>query len=225
MTSPSDCKHGFPLQFRPKGRAVVLRPLTTDDRESMIRLAHSLPENDLLFLDRDITQPVEIDRWVGRAATGDLVTTVAWEEECVVGYAICDRGSVRWTSHVAELRVMVAESARGIGIGRLLLERAFETALDEGVIKVIARMTPEQSDAQRLFKRLGFEEEAVLHDHAMDEHGITHDLLVLAFHTRKHQEQRCASCGTLVLSALSLDGFRLCSHCYESRYEELGGGG
>ena len=76
-----------------------------------------------------------------------------------------------------------------------------------------------------LFKRLGFEEEVVLRDHAMGANGVTHDLLMLSFHTRLHQEQRCNSCGVLVLSALALDGARLCSHCYELRYQELGGGG
>jgi hypothetical protein len=106
-----------------------------------------------------------------------------------------------------------------------LLELVFEMALDEGVTKVIARMTPDQTGARSLFKRLGFEEEVVLRDHAMGANGLTHDLLMLSFHTRLHPEQRCNSCDVLVLSALVLDGVRLCSHCYELRYQELGGGG
>jgi formylmethanofuran dehydrogenase subunit E len=48
---------------------------------------------------------------------------------------------------------------------------------------------------------------------------------MLSFHTKLHPEQRCSSCGALVLSALALDGARLCSHCYELHYQELGGGG
>ncbi len=31
-----------------------------------------------------------------------------------------DRGNLRWTRHVAELRVVVAETARSIELGRLL---------------------------------------------------------------------------------------------------------
>ena len=166
MQSPSEHKHDFPMHFVLKGRTVVLRPLTTEDREPMVRFARSLPEDDLLFLQRDITQPTEVDRWIAEAAEGSLVTIVAWQDEDVVGYATYDRGSVRWTRHVAELRVVVAESARGIGIGRLLLELVFEMALDGGVTKVIARMTPDQTGARSLFKRLGFEEEVVLRDHA-----------------------------------------------------------
>ena len=149
---------------------------------------------------------------------------MAWEDDAVIGYATFGRGNVRWTRHVAELRVVVAESARGMGIGRLLLELAFEMVLEVGVTKVIARMTPDQTGAQSLFQRLGFAQEAVLRDHAVGADGVTHDLLVLSFHPRMHQEQRCDSCGVPVLEALALEGSRLCSQCYEMRYNELGSG-
>ena len=104
------------------------------------------------------------------------------------------------------------------------MELVFEIALAQGVTKVIARMTPTQSVALTLFKRLGFEQEAVLRDHAMSANGVMQDLLVLSFHTRLHPEQHCDACGILVLAALALDRARLCSRCYELRYQELGGG-
>ena len=217
-------KHDFPMRLSLKGRPVVLRPLVAENREQMITFAGALPEGDLLFLERDITQPAEVDAWINDTLAGRLVTLVAWEDDIVVGYATFSRASARWMRHVAELRVLVAQPVRGIGIGRFLLELAFEMVLDLGVTKVIARMTPEQSGALKLFQRLGFSEEAVLRDHALDANGLTHDLLVLSFHPRKHHEQTCESCGVPVLEALVLDGSRLCSHCYESRYNELGGG-
>ena len=88
----------------------------------MAAFARALPEDDLLFLQRDITQPAEVDWWIQETVQGNLVTIVAWEGPNVLGYATYDRGTVRWTRHVAELRVVVAESARGAGVGRLLLE-------------------------------------------------------------------------------------------------------
>jgi L-amino acid N-acyltransferase YncA len=191
----------------------------------MAAFARSLPEDDLLFLQRDITQPAEVDWWIKEAVQGNLVTIVAWEAKKVIGYATYDRGSVRWTRHVAEIRVVVAESARSAGVGRLLLELVFEMALNAGVTKIIARMTPDQTGAQSLFKRLGFQQEAVLKDHALGADGVTRDLLVLSYQTRPNQGQRCDACGAPVLSGLALDGSSLCSHCYEFRYQELGGGG
>ncbi|MCC6124250.1 MAG: GNAT family N-acetyltransferase [Pirellulales bacterium] len=224
MKTPLVPKHDFPLRYGLKGRTVVLRPLAAEDRERMIAFARMLPANDLLFLERDISQPTEVDRWIKGVLVGNLVTLTAWEGDAAIGYVSIDRGSVPWTRHVAELRVVVAESARGIGIGRLMVELAFEMVLGEGATKVVARMTPDQSGARNLFQQLGFTEEAVLRDHALDINGQPHDLLVLSFHARAHPEQCCAFCGIPVLDALSLDGAMLCSQCYEFRYSELGSG-
>jgi len=167
--------------------------------------------------------------WAGRVLAG-LAGMVRRSPAAGLVAGLCcgaggrERGNVRWTRHVAELRVAVAESCRGIGLGRWLLELAFETALEEGATKLVARMTPDQTGALRLFQRLGFEQEAVLRDHALDANGVTHDLVMLSFHTRQHPDNRCGSCGVSILVPLDLEGVRLCSHCYESRYEELGGG-
>jgi L-amino acid N-acyltransferase YncA len=224
MTTGPVPRHEFPLQFSLEHRTVILRPLANEDCEAMLAFAQGLPEEDLLFLERDITEQDEVDAWLKDDAAGRLVTLVAVEDGAIIGYATFERGSVRWTRHVAELRVAVLPSARGIGLGRLLLELAFELVLNVGVTKVIARMTPDQTGALQLFQRLGFRQEALLRDHALGTNGITHDLLVLSFRPRMHKEQCCDSCGIPVLEALSLEGSRLCSHCYESRYSELGGG-
>ena len=106
-----------------------------------------------------------------------------------------------------------------------LLQMAFEKALEEDVTKLIARMTPDQVYARCLFQYLGFEQEAVLRDHATDANRITHDLIVLSLHARKRQENRCGACGIPVLSAQSFDRTRLCSFCYELRCQKLGDGG
>lgn len=224
MKTHSAADRVFPLRLTLKGRPLLVRPLALGDREGMVAFARGLPEDDLFFLERDITDPAEVEAWINEATKDSRVTLVAEADGALVGYATFSRGNVRWTRHVAELRVMVAESHRGIGIGRLLLELAFEMVLELGVTKVIARMTPEQAGAFRLFQQLGFEQEAVLRDHARGADGVTHDLLVLSFQTRKHPEQCCESCGIPVLDALSVDGARLCSQCYEFRYQELGGG-
>ncbi len=51
-----------------------------------------------------------------------------------------------------------------------------------------------------------------------------HDLLVLSYHARAHQEPCCEFCGVPVVEALVLDGSMLCASCYDSRYNELGFG-
>ena len=125
---------------RPRLRTVDIRPLAAEDRREVIRFARALPGDDLLCLERDIADPAEVDAWIKDTVEGRVVTFLAWNGDVVVGYASFQRGSVPWIRHVAELRVAVAETARGFGIGRRLLEMAFETALDVGVMEVIAHM-------------------------------------------------------------------------------------
>lgn len=213
------------MRFCLHDKTITVRLLRAESRDAMLSFARNLPEEDLLFLDRDITQVAVVDQWVREVVEGRLFTILAWLDQQIIGYATIDRGAAQWTRHVVELRVVVAEAHRGIGVGRLLLELVFERSLELGVTKLVARMTPGQTGARNLFERLDFEEEAVLRDNAMDANGLTHDLLVFSYHTRQHEKNRCASCGVLVLTALFLDGVGLCSHCYELRYEELGGGG
>lgn len=214
----------LPKAFSLKGHVVRLRHLAREDRSQLVAFAQELPPDDLLFLLRDITQAAEVDRWLQESERGDLVTIVAWAQDRLIGYATFDRGTVPWTRHVAEIRVVVAQSMRGIGVGGLLLELAFELALEEGVSKVVARMTPDQSRALALFERLGFEREAILRGHAMDGDGQTRDLLLLSFRTKEDQGNHCEGCGASVLTGLFLENARLCSLCYELRYQELGAG-
>jgi L-amino acid N-acyltransferase YncA len=224
MSESADRSQHFPLHVSLRGRSLVFQPLTAACREAILAFAGDLPEQDLLFLDRDIAQPPVVDQWIESVAHGELVTILAWHRDALVGYATLDRGTARWTRHVAELRVVVAETCRGIGLGRCLLELVFETALEAGAKKLVARMTPDQTGAISLFQRLGFQQEALLRDNALDANGLPHDLLVLSYHTEQHAENRCPSCGASVLAPLLLDGAQFCAHCYESRYEELGGG-
>lgn len=101
----------------------------------------------------------------------------------IVGYASVSASPDRWTSHVAEIRMAVAESQRGAGLGTRLFKEAFRIGLEMGVEKMMARMTADQTGALRLFKRVGFQSEAILRDHIRDREGEPHDLIILGHDT------------------------------------------
>ena len=54
--------------------------------------------------------------------------------------------------------VVVDEDARGQGVGRLLNERALEIAKDAGAKTVDLTSRPSREAANRLYKRIGFEQ-------------------------------------------------------------------
>ena len=170
----------YPIEVAVGGEAVTLRPPVAADGAAVLAFAESLPTHDLLFLRRDITEPREVDAWIAAVAAGDLATVLAIREGAVVGYCVVDRSPLAWMRHVAELRVMVAAEMRGKGLGRMLTTEAFRIASEMGVEKMVAQMTTDQRTAIAVFQNLGFENEAVLHDHVKDRDGKSYDLLMLA---------------------------------------------
>jgi len=182
----------YPMTRQAGGKEVTLRRMTPDDRDAMLAFARGLPEHDLLFLRRDITEESAVDDWVSELQSGEIETIVATFNGAIVGYATIHKSLLRWTAHVAELRVMVAESMRGGGLGRILTQEAFANALAAGIEKMVAQMTLDQKGAIATFEGLGFRPEALLRDQVKDRQGNKHDLLVLSHEVAKFEAQRAA---------------------------------
>jgi RimJ/RimL family protein N-acetyltransferase len=69
------------------------------------------------------------------------------------------------SSHVADLGLMVAASHRRQGIGRALLDTAFEWARASGVRKLELHVFPHNTPALALYEGLGFVREGVRKGH------------------------------------------------------------
>ena len=169
------------------GRDVTLRYMVEGDKQAMLNFARALPEHDLLFLRRDITQPGAVDSWIRDINSGLISTVLATVDSDVVGYGTIHRNDLRWSSHVAELRVMVAEAMRGKGLGQVLTQEAFAIALASGIEKIVAQMTLDQKGAIATFEGIGFRPEALLRDQVKDRDGNKHDLLVLTHEVAKFE--------------------------------------
>ena len=162
------------------GEDVTLRYMAPADKPGMLAFARGIPEHDLLFLRRDITEETAIDEWLADIAGGFVTTLLAEAGGKVVGYATIHKNKLRWEAHVAELRIMIAEAMRGKGLGRILTQEAFAIALTQGIEKMVAQMTLDQKGAIATFEGIGFRPEALLRDHVKDRQGAKHDLLVLS---------------------------------------------
>jgi L-amino acid N-acyltransferase YncA len=83
---------------------------------------------------------------------------VALREVEVVGWVAVSRVSARCVySGVVENSVYVAESARGQGVGRLLLEALIDSTEAAGIWTIEAGMFPENEGSIRLHEAVGFE--------------------------------------------------------------------
>jgi L-amino acid N-acyltransferase YncA len=179
----------YPRTVRVGARDVTLRYMSAADGPAVLAFARTLPAHDLLFLRRDITQPEAIETWVRGIESGAITAVLAEWEGAIQGYATISRDALSWSSHVAELRVLVSPAMRGKGLGRLLTQEAFAIALGLGIEKIVAQMTPDQKSAIAVFEGMGFRPEALLRDHVKDREGNKHDLLILRHDVAQFQAQ------------------------------------
>ena len=152
-----------------------IRPLEPRDEEAMRRFFGRIPEGDRTFFKEDVTDPAVLEAWTQPGAG----RSVALEGDDVVG-SVALVPLTGWSSHVAELRVVVDPDHRGRGVGRDLSRHAVLEALHLGLKKIVVEVVADQESATGMFRALGFHPEALLKDHIRDQRGELHDLMILA---------------------------------------------
>jgi len=162
------------------GTAIKLALMAPQDAAEDIAFANTLPEDDLLFMRRDIRQPKVVAAWTDLIAQGRLASLLAWSEGKVAGCAALIIDPLSWSPHVGELRVVVSRKMRGIGLGRVLIQEAFLIALSKGLEKLVAQMTVDQQGAIAVFESIGFRGEALMRDHVKGADGRKHDIVLLS---------------------------------------------
>lgn len=154
----------------------VIRELDASDEPAWLRFVGDIPAGEERFLKEDMTGTGAF-----RRRTEDRGWLVSVDGDEITG-AVAVVPGAGWSSHVAELRLIVGGSRRGRGLGRALacrgLLRAFELACTHVYVEVVA----EQTALVAMFKGLGFQPEALLADFVRDADGEPHDLMLLTHH-------------------------------------------
>ena len=168
----------YPRDIRLGDGVLHLRLMGDTDVDALLGFARTLPSEDLMYLRVNITEPPVVQQWVDSIKKGRTVTVLAVKDNQVVGEGSLLHNATSWTRHLGELRIQVSPSARRQGLARLLAHEIEVIARELGLQLLTARMTLDQSEAQSVFSRLGFQREAVLWDYAMTPDGKTRNVLV-----------------------------------------------
>ena len=163
------------------GRVATIRPLDEGDRAALLAFGQALPQDDLLYLEDDFQSPEIIMRLINAHQAENWRQIVVETDGEIVGYS-----SVRrlhgWSSHVADILLLVSPNCRRSGVGMALAHAIFNAARDLGASKVIVEIVEEQQAGRAIFERLGFRVEGVLSKHTRDRQGQYHNLLILSYH-------------------------------------------
>ena len=144
--------------------------------EAMMHFATSLSHEDRNFLKEDASDPAVLERW---AQASEIDRFVAVQDGDVVGY-VGIHPLAGWSSHVSEVRVLVAPKVRGQGIGQRLVQTAVAVAVANGKEKLVIEVISDQEQTIGMLQANGFVPEALLADHVRDRQGQLRDLMLLS---------------------------------------------
>jgi len=167
-----------------ESRPATVRLMEASDKIAITEFARSLPEEDLLFLRTDITDPATIEEWIRNLENDTTITLLAELDGALSAYASVHLNPLRWTRRVGEIRINVAPRWRGGGLGKELCAEILALAQTLGLRKLSAQMVADQKGARATFERIGFRVEALLADWVEDRKGQPHDLLLMAYDLR-----------------------------------------
>ena len=162
------------------GSKVMLRPVVKEDEEALYQFFKGMSKEDRLYLRDDVASREIIQGWMENIDYEKVLPILAFEGDKVVADATLHRNPHGWMRHVGEIRMSVAGSHRGKGLARIIAAEIFQQAVGLGLDKLVAEMLTIQNNAQRVFTRLGFQEEAILKNHGMDATGKKHDLIIMS---------------------------------------------
>ena len=163
------------------GKGINLRLMGSDDGARMLAFARALPEQDLLFLRRDITHDAVVSEWIRDVDAHRTFSVLAFDGDQLIGDASLHHNPATWSRHLGEVRLVIGSEGRGHGIGRLLMEELNTIGRLLGLEMLTAQVPFDQQTAMTVFRQLGYEREAVLADYVIATDGITRDLLIATY--------------------------------------------
>jgi L-amino acid N-acyltransferase YncA len=161
------------------GKQVLIRPLTLEDLDQLMKFYRSLPDKDRRYLRVDVLNKDVVAQRIERTKTGDFVRLVALCENTIIGDGTLEFFTEEWKKHQAEIRVNVAKDFKHKGLGTILLRELYYIAAGKKVQKVVVRFMRPQAAARNICRKLGFHEETIVPDYVRDQMGKTHDMVIM----------------------------------------------
>ena len=155
-----------------------VRELAPDDAPALREFFATMAPEDRTFFYQDVDDPAVIDAYASDEKR--LRRCAVDDEGRITALAALQPGS-DWTSHVADLVLLVGPDARRRGLGQALARRMLIEAVEHGFKKVTVMIAADNVTAVEMFQKLGFQVEALLRDQLRNpDDGALRDTVILA---------------------------------------------
>jgi L-amino acid N-acyltransferase YncA len=161
------------------GEEVIIRPMRKDDIEASYGFFKSLAPEDRTYLRSDVTKLDVIKARIKAQEEGLVRRLVVVSDKKIIADGSLELSGREWKKHQGEIRLIVATEYQQKGLGLLIARELWQLALKEKLQDIIVKIMRPQKGAIRIFKKLGFQEEAVFMDYVTDGKGKKQDLIVM----------------------------------------------
>jgi len=158
---------------------VLIREMAREDLDDSHSFFKSLPEDDRAYLRREVTKREVVERRISEIESGAVMRLVAVADGQIVADGSLEISDEEWKRHVGELRLIVGQPHRRKGLGALMARELYLLAASAKMEEIIVKMMRPQEEALSIFRRLGFREEASLHEYVQDQAGRKQDLILM----------------------------------------------
>ena len=152
-----------------------LRRIGAADIDLLVAMFAALPDRDRSFLEGPLDHDT-VARWPLDTSSSRWIAGTETDAHGYLG-VIPHAG---WSSHVGELRLVVASGHRREGIGRALAHHGLLEGVALGLRKITVSVAAEKEGDIAMFTSIGFRPEALLEDQIRDRDGAFHDLVLLS---------------------------------------------
>ncbi len=161
------------------GREVSIREIKPADVERSHAFFRGLPQEDRAYLRIDVTDRAMVEKRISTIDRDRIRRLVAVHEDKIVADGTLESDGLQWDDHLAELRLIVARPFQRLGLGMLMARELYFLAARKNVEEIVVKFMPPQKAARNIFEKLGFHEDAVLHDFVKDRNGHKQDLIIM----------------------------------------------
>lgn len=172
---------GYPKEVILKdGTGVTLRPLEPGDERPLHALFGRLSEDDLWFLNHDVTDAELIRSWIGHLDVERVISLVALLEGRIIANAALMMKRFGAKSHIGKVRITVDPAFRERRLGTWMLLDLGNAAIAIGLRILVMRLTQDRDAAIiQSVDKLGYRQEAVLKNYVLDSQGNPHSLVIM----------------------------------------------
>src|SRR5262245_49517999 len=136
---------------------VQIRPARADDAGDICRIYNQGIEDRVATLETELRTPEERRQWLAARGLRHPVVVAESPDGAIVGWASLNVFNAREAYRfVADLSIYIDRSARGKGIGHVLLDRIVELGRQHGFHKIVLSAFPTNTPGMALYTRLGF---------------------------------------------------------------------